>query len=421
VPKMNLSQLEPGMILADDLTTAEGRMLLPRGAMLTEAHIRTCRVWGVVEADIQGEEEETDDRFTSFDQIHPEVLDACKIMAAQRFVLNNAQRPVVREMARLYVLNQARGLAPEQARWMVAACQHDDAVDIFAPPPTSEAGINPEAVVRQELELASLPNIFFQITESLNNPRSSASYVAEVISKDVALSARLLKMVNTPFYGFPSRIDTLSRAVTIVGTNQLTNLALGVSVIAAFDGVPEEFFTLKEFWLHSVACGIVARLLAGRAGLGGDEKFFVAGLLHDIGRLVMLKNHLKASIEVLRPAKVGRRGLVDVERAVWGCTHADIGGRMLKSWRLPAFLEVLVQHHHTPMEASMPVEAAVVHVADFITHGIGIGSSGASLVPELDARAWSRLGLSEADLPEIVRQAERQAGDVMAAFFPGDQ
>lgn len=420
MPKMNLSQLEPGMILADDLTTAEGRMLLPRGAVLTEAHIRTCRVWGIVEADIQGEEEAGNDRFTSFDQIDPEVLEACKIMASQRFVLNGPSQPVVKEMARLYVLHQARGLSPEQARWMLSACQHDDTVDIFAPPPTTEANISPEAVVRQEMELASLPNIFFQITESLKNPRSSASYVAEVISKDVALSAKLLKMVNTPFYGFPSRIDTLSRAVTVVGTNQLTNLALGVSVIAAFEGVPEEFFTLKEFWLHSVACGIVARLLAGRAGLAGDEKFFVAGLLHDIGRLVMLKNHLKASIEVLRPAKVGRRALVDVERAVWGCTHAEIGGRMLKSWRLPPFLESLVHHHHTPMEASMPAEASVVHVADFIIHGLGIGSSGASLVPELDPRAWKKLGLREKDLPDIVRQAERQASDVMAAFFPED-
>jgi HD-like signal output (HDOD) protein len=421
VPKMNLSQLEPGMILADDLTTAEGRMLLPRGAMLTEAHIRTCRVWGIVEADIKGDEDEANDRFTSFDQIDPEVLDACKFMAAQRFVLNSSTRPEIREMARLYVLHQARGLSPEQAHWMVTTCQHDDAVDIFAPTPTTEQDISPEAVVRQEMELASLPDIFFQITESLKNPRSSASYVAEVISKDVALSAKLLKMVNTPFYGFPSRVDTLSRAVTVVGTNQLTNLALGVSVISSFEGVPEEFFTLKEFWLHSVACGIVARLLAARAGLDGGEKFFVAGLLHDIGRLVMLKNHLTASMEVLRPAKVGRRALVDVERAVWGCTHADIGGRMLKSWRLPAFLEVLVHHHHTPMDASMPAEAAVVHVADFIAHGIGIGSSGASLVPELDPRAWKKTGLRDGDLADVVRQAERQTGDVMAAFFPDDR
>jgi HD-like signal output (HDOD) protein len=418
VPKVNISKLQPGMVLAADLTTPEGRMLLPRAAVLSEGHIRTCRAWGIVEADIQGDEDEGGDRFTAFDQIDPEVLDACRIMAAQRFVLNDCGNPAVGEMSRLYVLHQARGLSPEQARWMVSASPHDDMVNITLPPPTTERGISPAAVVRQEMELASLPDIFFQISESLRNPRSSASYVAEVISKDVALSAKLLKMVNTPFYGFPSAVDTLSRAVTIVGTNQLTNLALGVSVIASFEGVPEDFFTLKEFWLHSVTCGIVARLLAVRAGLDSGEKFFVAGLLHDIGRLVMLKNHLKASIDVLRPAKIGRRALVDVEKAVWGCTHAEIGGRMLKSWRLPAFLEVLVHHHHSPMEASLAVEAAVIHVADFITHGMGIGSSGASLVPEMDPVAWESLGVDEAGLAEVVRQAERQADDVMAAFFP---
>ncbi len=418
MPKLNIDALEPDMVLAEDLKTVEGRMLLPRGAMLTEAHIRTCRVWGIAEVSIQGDEDESDDYPTSLDELDPEVLEVCKIMAAQRYVLNPSSHPAIKEMAKLYVLRQSRDLDAEQARWMLTASPHDDTVDIFQPPPTDEAGMDPISVVEQEMELASLPNIFFQISESLKNPRSSAAYVAEVISKDVALSAKLLKMVNSPFYGFSSKIDTLSRAVTIVGTNQLTNLALGVSVISAFDNVPEEFFSLKEFWLHSVTCGIVARLLAGRAGLQGDEKFFVAGLLHDIGRLVMLRNHPKASTEVLRQAKVGRRGLVDMERSVWGCSHSEIGGRLLKAWRLPAFLEVLVHFHHDPMEASMVSEAAVVHVADFITHGLGIGSSGASLVPELNTNAWQALGLDTKDLFGIARQAERQANDVMAAFFP---
>ncbi len=420
MPKLTIDALEPGMVLADDLTTTEGRMLLPRGAMITDAHIRTCRVWGIVEADVQGEEEEESGYPTTLEELDPEVLEACKIMAAQRFVLNPSSHPVVKKMAKLYVLHQARGLDAEQARWMLTATPHDDTIDIFAPPPTTEKGIRPDDVVKQEVELASLPNIFFQISESLKNPRSSAAYVAEVLSKDVALSAKLLKMVNTPFYGFPSKIDTLSRAVTIVGTNQLTNLALGVSVISAFSDIPEEFFTLKEFWLHSVTVGITARLLAGAAGLHGDEKFFVAGLLHDIGRLVMLKNHPQASTDVLRPAKVGRRALISVERSVWGCTHSEIGGRMLKAWRLPAFLEVLVNFHHNPMEASMVKEACVVHLADFITHSLGIGASGASLVPELDANAWQTLGLTPEELSEICRKAERQARDVMVAFFPED-
>ena len=419
MPKMNINDIEPGMVLAEDLTTSEGRMLLPRGSVVTEAHLRTCRVWGITEASIQGDEEE-DEHPTSLDQLDPEVLDACKIMAAQRFVLNPSSHPAVQEMAKLYVLRQARGLNPEQARWMLSATTHDDDLGLFSPPEASEARISPAEVIKQEMELASLPDIFNQISEALKNPRSSAAYVAEVISKDVSLSAKLLKMVNTPFYGFPSEIDTLSRAVTIVGTNQLVNLALGVSVISAFEGIPEKFFTLKEFWLHSVMCGIVARLLANKLNLEGDEKFFVAGLLHDIGRLIILRNHIREATEVLRQATVGRKGLVEVETAVWGCTHADIGGRMLKHWRLPAFLEVLVHHHHTPTEASMVREASVVHVADFITHALAMGSSGASLVPELNTNAWQALGLKKQDLADISRQAERQANDIMAAFFPAD-
>ena len=419
MPKLKVDDIEPGMVLAEDLTSTEGRMLLPRGAVITDAHLRTCRVWGIVEAVIQGDEDE-DENPTSLDQLHPEVLDACKILAAQRFVLNPSSHPVVQEMAKLYVLRQARGVEPEQARWMLSATTHDDDVGLFCQPETPEARINPSEVVKQEMELASLPNIFYQISEALKNPRSSAAYVAEVISKDVALSAKLLKMVNTPFYGFPSEIDTLSRAVTIVGTNQLVNLAMGVSVITAFEGIPEKFFTLKEFWLHSVMCGIVARLLASKLGMEGDEKFFVAGLLHDIGRLIILRSHIDEATEVLRQAAVGRKGLVEVEQSVWGCTHAEIGGRMLKNWRLPAFLEVLVHHHHTPTEASMVREASVVHVADFIAHSLAMGSSGASLVPELNTNAWKALGLERKELAGISIQAERQAHDIMAAFFPAD-
>ncbi|MEF2229790.1 MAG: HDOD domain-containing protein [Pseudodesulfovibrio sp.] len=418
MPILTLDDIQPGMVLAEDLATFDGRMLLPRGAVITEAHLRTCRVWGIAEASIQGDEDE-DDYPTSLDQLDPEVLDVCKILAARRFLLNPSSHPVVREMARLFVLRRARGLTADQARWILSASPHDDDLDLFTPQ-AAGAAIDPDQVAAREMELASLPNIFFQISESLKNPRSSAAYVAEVISKDVALAAKLLKMVNTPFYGFAQKIDTLSRAVTIVGTNQLTNLALGLSVISVFEGIPEKNFTLKDFWLHSVACGIVSRLLAARAGLDGDEKFFVAGLLHDIGRLVMLRNHPAQSTEVLRRAASGRKALVEVERKLWGCTHADIGGRMLKRWRLPDFLVTLVGGHHAALQSALPREAAVVSVADFIAHGLEMGESGPTLVPELDANAWQTLGLAAADLADIARQAERQTSTIMHAFFPGE-
>jgi len=414
MPMLNLDALEPGMVLAEDLTTPDGRMLLPKGAVLSEAHLRTCRVWGIPEAAIQGEDE---DYPTSFSQIDPEVLDVCKLLAARRFVLNPTTHPAVREVAKLFVLRQARGLTPEKAQWMLSASPHDDDVDLFAPSAKGEA-IDPEKVVSREMELASLPNIYFQISESLRNPRSSAAYVAEVISKDVALAAKLLRMVNSPFYGFAQKIDTLSRAVTIVGTTQLTNLALGLSVISVFEGIPEKSFTLKEFWFHSVACGILARLLAARVGLEGDEKFFVAGLLHDIGRLVMLRNHPRRASEVLSLAASGRKSLVDVEKSVWGCTHADIGGRMLRKWGLPDFLAEMVANHHGPKNSTLPRQAAVVCVADFMAHGLDMGESGPTLVPELVPAAWDSLGIPVSELGELTRKAERQADTIMAAFFP---
>ena len=114
MPKLTIDALEPGMVLAEDLTTSEGRMLLPRGAVVTEAHIRTCRVWGIAEAVIQGDDDEDSDHPATLEELDPEVLDACKIMAAQRFVLNPSSHPVVKEMAKLFVLRQSRDLDAEQ-------------------------------------------------------------------------------------------------------------------------------------------------------------------------------------------------------------------------------------------------------------------------------------------------------------------
>lgn len=412
MPKLKIADVEPGMILAEDLQTKEGRMLLPSGSTVTEAHLRTCRVWGIETATIIGDEPEVEQQLTLKD-LDTRVLDACKALADKRFALNPPRHPAVKRLIELFILRRARGLTPQNAA--VTLLPELEIAALLVP--TEKHRLQPEQVVEEELELASLPDIFNQIADAIRNPRSSAAFVAEVISKDVAVSAKLLKMVNTPFFGFPSRIDTLSRAVTVVGTDQLANLALGISIITAFENVPEDYFTLKDFWLHSIACGIIARLMAAELGIEEDERFFVAGLLHDIGRMVVLKNRAEAAVKVLGPAQTSTLGLLDIEHQVWACDHADIGGEILKAWRLPPFLHIMASDHHRPMDSEMDEVAPILHVADFMTHALGIGSSGTHLVPELDTVAWNKTGLSKDSLVTIARQAEIQSQEVMKAFF----
>lgn len=410
---INIDQLTPEMSLASDILTPDGRVILPSGSRLTEAAIRACKIWGVSEADIVGRVGSNDSESVSSEKTESDSI--YKILAAKRFSLNDTRHPAVRVLARHFVANVRERFPVEQV---------EKAIALFEDPPQPTAPLPDriclEEILEDELKLASLPSIFHEISEALKNPRSSAAYVADIISKDVSLSAKLLRMVNTPFYGFPKEIDTLSRAVTIVGTNQLTSLALGISVISVFHDIPEEHICLKEFWLHSITCGIIARLISTHLGLGNDERFFVAGLLHDIGRLMVLRNRPDMALATLERAHGARVPLFEVEKGIWGWDHADLGASMLKAWKLPAFLESIVGSHHAPGQPMRQQETAVAHVAEFAAHAVGSGGSGSPYVPPLDQDAWERLKLSGNDLNDIAGQATRLAAEVMAAFFHGE-
>ena len=132
--------------------------------------------------------------------------------------------------------------------------------------------MDPSSLVGEDTQLASLPNIFMEITDVLSDPRSSAINIANVISKDPSLSAKLLKIVNSAFYNFPSRIDTISRAVMIIGSKQLSALALGTSIIRIFQDIPSDLVNMKSFWEHSLACGIGARMIASYKNIHNTEQ-----------------------------------------------------------------------------------------------------------------------------------------------------
>ena len=142
-------------------------------------------------------------------------------------------------------------------------------------------------IIKGNEDLPSLPAIFNEVNEAVDDPRSSMGDIAEIISSDISLSARILRLVNSAFFGFPSRIDTISHAVTIIGTQQLRDLVLATAVIDLFRGIPSELVDMRSFWQHSISCGIASRILSSYHREANIEHFFVAGLLHDLGRLIL--------------------------------------------------------------------------------------------------------------------------------------
>lgn len=410
---VNVDDLRTGMVLSHDLRSPQGRMLFPSGTRIEDEHIRTCRIWGVTEARVEGVTEAQAEA-TAEAAIHPDVLKACKQQAARRFFMLDIRHPAVAELARQIIVRSARRTTPAQARAML-----DQAA---APEPATtiqdmQLHLDPAEIVARELELVSLPDIFNRIMEAVNNPRSSASHIADVISKDTSLSAKLLRLVNSPFYGFTQKVDTLTRAVAIVGTRELTSLAAGVSVMGLFDDIPSRMMDMRSYWEHSVACGVAARLLAARLKLGQEERFFVAGLLHDIGRLVMCRNHGLPARLAMERARVSRQATQVVEKSLWGFDHARLGGMLLAQWTFPDVLCQALKRHHAPGGANAPHEAAVTHMGDILAHAMGIGHSGSAHVPPMDTAAWDSLGQPKSVLGPVMDQIDYQVGEIMRVFF----
>jgi len=277
----------------------------------------------------------------------------------------------------------------------------------------------PDTLLRGDIQVASLPIVYSRINEAVNNPRSSNADISNIISDDPGLTSRLLKLVNSAFYGFPSKIDTISRALFIVGTQQLRDLALSTSIINLFNGISKSLVDMESFWRHSIACGVAAKVLATyRRPEVNVERFFVAGIVHDIGRLIIYKKKPEEAHQALLLAKNDGDLLHITERKIFGFDHADVGRLLMQRWKLPPNIEEVVAFHHQPQRAALyPMEAAVVHVADIIAHGLQLGSSGEHRVPALKESAWDLIGLPTSVLSPAVDQIEREAADIQNLIF----
>lgn len=267
----------------------------------------------------------------------------------------------------------------------------------------------PEDLIRGTIEVGTVQTLYQRLVQVIDHPLSSAADVGKVISEDPGLTARLLRLVNSPIYGFPSRIDTVTQAISIVGMTQLRDLAIGTSFIRLFANVPPELADMDSFWRHGIACGLAARQLAAHRREANVERFFVAGLLHDIGRPILFTKASTEAAKAMRCARETRRPLFELEQEILGFHHGAVGAALLDRWRLPGMLVDAAAWHHAPRLASrFPTEAAVVHIADVIANGLALGSSGESNVPPFEAGAWENLDIPTTILPGLFKQVEMQ-------------
>lgn len=278
---------------------------------------------------------------------------------------------------------------------------------------------NPDILVKGSVRIASLPLMFERINKAIDDPESSFTDIARIISGDPALSARLLKLANSSFFGFPAKVETITHAVTVIGMSQLRDLALATTIVNQFKGMDAAKINMESFWSHSVAVGLAARIIAIYRRESNAERYYVLGMLHDLGHLIMYLNMPDEVNRILEQCRANKTLVYQGERELLGFDHGDVGGALLRSWDLPARLEEAVACHHKPsMAVRYSVEAAIVHVADIIAHAMDLGHGAEEYVSPLDGKAWETINLPSSLLSPILSQMDRQFPDAVQMFTP---
>ncbi len=255
--------------------------------------------------------------------------------------------------------------------------------------------------------LPTLPGIVAKLTRMAEDPDTTTEQMGRVISKDHILAAKLLKLVNSAFYGFPQKISSLSSAIILLGFNVIKSLIISASIFELMESSD------VELWEHSLGTAVAASILAKRLGIKDPEEVSTAGLIHDIGKVAVKMELPEQYDEILNIVEMKKVSMFEAERLVLGLDHAEVGGWLAKSWFLPRKLVEPISCHHLPKASKEePLASAILHFSDVLIRGLGYGHGTDIWVPPLSKFAWDTLGLSAQDLDEILAQVEENLWEV---------
>lgn len=275
--------------------------------------------------------------------------------------------------------------------------------------------------ILDEFELPSLPQIYFQIREAINEPTISIEEIGSIISKDTSLSASVLRYANSAMYGTSQRIETVTRALVRIGTQEINSILLGATITNLFKGIPEDLINMRLFWKHSISCGIMAKCIATYLNLADIDRYFTAGLLHDLGKLVLYKNMPEESKRILLNCIENNKLHHLEEKEILGFDHTHVGKILLAKWHIPDSIKTMIIYHHNPENTKNQFrDTSILHLADIIVNGLQFGNSGAYFVPILSEEAWKSTRLSPAMIPPIINHAEVEIKDTIQSIISND-
>ncbi len=280
----------------------------------------------------------------------------------------------------------------------------------------------PASWVNEVAGLVSPPDVCIKVFDLIESHNASAHTIGAVISRDPNLTLRLLKIVNSALYNFSRKIDTVSRAIAVVGISELYSMVIAITAVKSFSYIPHNVVNMDTFWRHSLYTAINARMLARRCNVLHPERMFVAGLLHDVGSLILYHRAPQTAKELLIRTEGDEQALHTAEIESFGFSHADLGALLMKLWRLPDALQEAVACHHRPDSAETnPREAAIIHLANALANHTEIGAFCEMPMTELQVNeeAWGLLDLSPEtlDAETLLEEAGVQFADMISIFY----
>jgi putative nucleotidyltransferase with HDIG domain len=273
----------------------------------------------------------------------------------------------------------------------------------------------PQLLVDNVLQLISLPEIYLRLQQTIDDPLHSRDQIAEIVAYDPSLSARVLRIANSSYYSFPREIETVNSAVGLIGELDLRNLVLATTVIGSMNALNYKGVNIDEFWLHSLRCSIIARLLARSLGDCDPEILFLAGMLHDLGILVIYQQEATLAGVVKRQIDEQHQLRDQAEREILGFDHAEVGALLIKAWGLTEELSELTRcHHQYQLAQNNQLATIILALANLLA------DTDAAFTDGSDIRLTNlieQLEISEDSLAEIVEVGEQQCAEIRSIIL----
>jgi HD-like signal output (HDOD) protein len=275
-----------------------------------------------------------------------------------------------------------------------------------------------QTLLQQDSELSSLPEIFIRVSELLDDEDSSATQIGRVVETDPSLSSRILKMVNSAFYGFPQSIASISQAISILGRDRIRQILIGAVLGGVFGNMKNKVFFMEDYWQQSVKTAILSRLLGLQSTLDEQaEVLFTAGLLHQIGRLILVQKLPEQSMQVQQLIENFDADLAQAEQQILGFTHCDVGAAFIRLWGLPEILAQTAAHYKEPAKAEQfEQEARLVNLANRISFLLAEVTDEELDYALDDIAGWELTGLDKQQIMQCCQTADEQVYQVMESL-----